>query len=86
MPRGKVKWFDPIKGYGFIGPGAGDNDVFVHMSAVRKAGLRTLSTDEVVEFEIETARSGRQSAVNLISLSSHSPASRPVSSGRPPPR
>ena len=65
MPNGKVKWFNPVKGYGFLEPEAGGKDVFVHVTAVRAAGLETLKDDQAVTFEIETAEDGRQSATNI---------------------
>ena len=65
MPNGKVKWFNPVKGYGFIEPEAGGKDVFVHVTAVRAAGLETLKDDQAVTFDIETAEDGRQSATNI---------------------
>ena len=65
MPNGKVKWFNPVKGYGFIEPEEGGKDVFVHVTAVRAAGLETLKDDQAVTFEIETADDGRQSATNI---------------------
>ena len=64
MQKGTVKWFNPTKGYGFIKPAAGDKDVFVHISAVERAGLRTLNEGQVVEYELVTNR-GRTSAENL---------------------
>tara|TARA_Y100000739_G_scaffold213896_1_gene207261 strand:- start:166 stop:372 length:207 start_codon:yes stop_codon:yes gene_type:complete len=65
MPNGKVKWFNPVKGYGFIEPEDGGKDVFVHVTAVRAAGLETLKDDQPVTFEIETAEDGRQSATDI---------------------
>ena len=65
MPNGKVKWFNPVKGYGFIEPEEGGKDVFVHVTAVRAAGLETLKDEQAVTFEIETAEDGRQSATNI---------------------
>ena len=65
MPNGKVKWFNPVKGYGFIEPEDGGKDVFVHVTAVRAAGLETLKDDQAVTFEIETAEDGRQSATDI---------------------
>jgi CspA family cold shock protein len=62
---GKVKWFNPTKGYGFIQPEDGGKDVFVHISAVEKAGLKTLEENQKVSFEIQTGRNGRESAENL---------------------
>ena len=65
MPRGTVKWFNPTKGYGFIATDTGGKDVFVHISAVQKAGLRSLSEGQKVGFEIEQQQNGRTAAVNL---------------------
>ena len=65
MPRGTVKWFNPTKGYGFVAPDTGGRDVFVHISAVQKAGLRTLSEGQTLNFEIEEQPNGRAAAVNL---------------------
>ena len=64
MAQGNVKWFNPTKGYGFIQPKTGGKDVFVHISAVERAGLSTLNEGQAVEFEIEQNR-GKESAVNL---------------------
>jgi cold shock protein len=65
MARGTVKWFNPTKGYGFIQPqGGGGKDVFVHISAVERAGLSSLNEGQVVEYEIESNR-GKESAINL---------------------
>src|SRR5215831_2685303 len=64
MTRGTVKWFNPTKGYGFIQPQAGGKDVFVHISAVERAGLSTLNEGQQIEYEIEESR-GKTSAVNL---------------------
>ena len=64
MQKGTVKWFNSTKGYGFIKPSSGDNDVFVHISAVERAGLRTLNEGQMVEYELVTNR-GRTSAENL---------------------
>jgi CspA family cold shock protein len=65
MPKGTVKWFNPTKGYGFIAPDAGGKDVFVHISAVQKAGMRTLNEGQKVGFEIEQQQNGRAAAVDL---------------------
>jgi CspA family cold shock protein len=62
--KGTVKWFNPTKGYGFIKPMAGDKDVFVHISAVERAGLSTLNENQVVEYELVENR-GKSSAENL---------------------
>jgi CspA family cold shock protein len=64
MARGTVKWFNSQKGYGFIAPQNGGKDVFVHISAVEKAGLNALNEGQVVEFE-EVANKGKTSAENL---------------------
>jgi cold shock protein len=56
MARGTVKWFNPTKGYGFIQPQAGGGDVFVHISAVERAGLSTLNEGQHIEYEIEENR------------------------------
>ena len=61
---GTVKWFNPTKGFGFIVPDAGGNDVFVHISAVEKAGLKTLNEGQKIEFEVQDNR-GKQAAGNL---------------------
>jgi cold shock protein len=62
---GTVKFFNADKGYGFIQPDDGSNDAFVHISAVERAGINTLSQDQRVGYELETGRNGRVSAVNL---------------------
>jgi CspA family cold shock protein len=64
MQKGTVKWFDATRGYGFIQPAGGGRDVFVHISAVEAAGLRTLNEGQQVAFELKTDR-GKTSAVNL---------------------
>ena len=65
MAKGTVKWFNPTKGYGFIQPsGGGGRDVFVHISAVERAGLSSLNEGQTVEYEIESNR-GKEAAVNL---------------------
>jgi CspA family cold shock protein len=64
MQKGTVKWFNSSKGDGFIKPSTGDKDVFVHISAVEHAGLRSLNEGQEVEFELVTNR-GRTSAENL---------------------
>jgi CspA family cold shock protein len=65
MPSGTVKWFNPTKGYGFIAPETGGKDVFVHISAVQKAGLRSLNEGQRLGFEVEQQQNGRAAAVNL---------------------
>ncbi len=64
MSTGKVKWFNPTKGYGFIVPDEGGNDVFVHITAVEQAGLKTLDEGQTVEYETATNK-GKTSAVEL---------------------
>ena len=64
MASGTVKWFNSQKGYGFIQPTGGGRDVFVHISAVERAGLSSLNEGQHVEFEIEESR-GKTAAVNL---------------------
>ncbi len=65
MATGTVKWFNPDKGFGFIAPDEGGKDVFVHITAVRAAGLESLQDDQKVAFEMEAGRDGRSSAGNL---------------------
>lgn len=64
MATGTVKWFNTTKGYGFIAPEGGADDVFVHITAVQKAGLQGLNEDQKVSYELEE-RNGKQSAVDL---------------------
>jgi len=64
MAIGNVKWFNPTKGYGFIQPKGGGQDVFVHISAVERAGLTTLNEGQQIEFEIVSNR-GKSSAENI---------------------
>ena len=68
MPTGTVKWFNEEKGYGFIQPDGGGRDVFVHISAVERSGLQTLSDGQKVSFEVQTdRRTGKEGATNLRS-------------------
>lgn len=67
MITGTVKFFNADKGYGFIAPEDGSSDAFVHISAVERAGMRTLDKDQRVSYELETDRRGKTSAVNLQS-------------------
>ena len=64
MATGTVKWFNPTKGYGFIQPQDGSKDVFVHVSAVERAGLSSLNEGQVVEYEVVSNR-GKMAAENL---------------------
>jgi CspA family cold shock protein len=65
MATGTVKWFNATKGFGFIQPDGGSKDVFVHISAVERAGLRGLNDGQKVTFDLEKSRDGRESATNL---------------------
>ena len=64
MATGTVKWFNPSKGYGFIAPQDGGKDVFVHISAVERAGLTSLNEGQVLEYEVVSNR-GKQASENL---------------------
>ncbi len=68
MPTGTVKWFNTMKGYGFIQPDDGSNDAFVHISAVERAGLSGLREGQKVEYEVVPGRDGKSSADNLVVL------------------
>jgi len=65
MATGTVKWFNAQKGFGFIQPDGGGNDVFVHISAVERAGMQTLNEGQKISYELETGRQGKSSAVSL---------------------
>jgi cold shock protein len=65
MPQGTVKWFNAQKGFGFIQPDDGTKDVFVHFSAVERAGLGRLNEGQKIRFEIERGQQGKLSASNL---------------------
>ncbi len=65
MATGTVKWFNTDKGYGFIAPDEGGNDVFVHIKAVERSGLTGLKDDQKVSYELETGRDGRESAGSI---------------------
>jgi cold shock protein len=66
MAKGTVKWFNTIKGFGFIAPDDGGNDVFVHISAVERAGMQTLNEGDKISYDTEVDRKrGKSSAVNL---------------------
>ena len=65
MPSGTVKWFNPTKRFGFIERGDGEEDVFVHMTAVEEAGLTSLMEGQKVDFELATDDQGKTSAVDL---------------------
>ena len=68
MASGTVKWFNPTKGFGFIEPSDGSKDIFVHISAVERAGLQSLREGQKVEFELVAGRDGRSAAENLVAL------------------
>ena len=65
MPTGTVKWFNATKGFGFIAPEGGSKDVFVHISALERAGINRLDDGQAVTFDVERDRNGRESAMNL---------------------
>ena len=65
MAIGSVKWFNAQKGYGFIAPESGGKDVFVHISAVERAGIGSLNEGQKVSFDLEQSQQGRTSATNL---------------------
>ncbi|PWR03273.1 cold-shock protein [Meridianimarinicoccus roseus] len=65
MAKGTVKWFNSTKGFGFIAPETGGKDVFVHISAVERAGLTGLADNQKVTFDVEAGRDGRESAANI---------------------
>ena len=65
MTTGTVKWFNPTKGYGFIEPSDGSKDAFVHISAVERAGLSTLTEGQKVSYELTPGQNGKTSAENL---------------------
>ena len=64
MTTGKIKWFNPTKGYGFIANDTGGKDVFLHASALEKAGIETLQEGQAVSFEIGENR-GKENAINI---------------------
>jgi CspA family cold shock protein len=69
MPNGTVKWFNPTKGFGFIQPDSGGADIFVHISAVERAGLSSLNEGQKVSFDEERdPKKGKTSAVNIKAL------------------
>ena len=65
MPTGTVKFFNTEKGYGFIAPDGGGDDSFVHISAVERSGMSTLTKDQRVSYDVEQDQRGKMSAVNI---------------------
>lgn len=65
MPTGTVKWFNTTKGYGFIAPDDGGKDIFVHISAVERAGMTSLADNMKIGYELREGRDGRDSATDL---------------------
>ena len=81
MANGTVKWFNTTKGFGFIAPETGGKDVFLHISALERAGMTTLNDDQKVTFDVEAGRDGRESATNIAlagSLQVGAPSGRPI--------
>jgi CspA family cold shock protein len=65
MPEGTVKWFNPDKGFGFIAPDEGGEDLFVHFSEIQGAGFKSLDEGQKVEYDVGAGRDGKQQAVNV---------------------
>ena len=65
MANGTVKWFNTTKGFGFIQPESGNRDVFLHISALERAGLQAPADGQKVTFDLEKGRDGRESAINI---------------------
>ena len=77
MTTGKIKWFNPAKGYGFIENGTGGKDVFLHASALEKAGIDTLQEGEEIEFEIGENK-GKENAINIKKVGHEGEDNRPT--------
>lgn len=69
MAEGTVKWFNSTKGFGFIQPESGSKDVFLHISALERAGLSQVDEGQKISYDIEAGRDGRESAVNVRLIS-----------------
>ena len=80
MTTGKIKWFNPTKGYGFIENGTGGKDVFLHVSALEKAGINTLKEGEEIEFEIGENK-GKENAINIKKVENEGADNRPAKDG-----
>jgi CspA family cold shock protein len=65
MPEGTVKWFNPDKGFGFIAPDEGGDDLFVHFSAIQGTGFKTLEEGAKVEYDVGEGRDGKKQALNV---------------------
>ena len=68
MATGTVKWFNATKGYGFIQPESGGKDIFLHVSALERAGINGIADGQKVQYDLETGRDGRASAGNITLL------------------
>ena len=68
MSKGTVKWFDAVKGYGFIQPDDGSKDVFVHISAVERSGMHSLNEGQKIGYDLQPGRDGKSSAENLTTV------------------
>ena len=81
MATGTVKWFNPVKGFGFIEPEDGSKDAFVHISAVERAGLSSLSEGQKISYELQPGQNGKSSAENLSIIESPRKAPPPTAVG-----
>jgi CspA family cold shock protein len=79
MTTGTVKFFNETKGYGFIAPDGGGNDAFVHISAVERAGMRSLRQDQRVAYDLQQDNRGKMSAVNIRAAEDSTQAEAPAS-------